>query len=276
MKKLLSILCLCAMLLSLVGCSMIQYPLVYGFCCGYSGKRETKFETPDDYVDKSASKTATVEFMGQQYTGEYQESIYAGSNYYPWLEYDSEECSFSVKKSGELCSIYLRNHDEAVPIEEHFSKEEYLDIATDLAMQYADVSGWKTSVQSDAYGDHAPTQYDVEFVKYIGGIKTDEEIRISMTPSGKIYSFDSYMLGEFTEENVNGKFNYEKLEEKVLARMKKLFKEDEERRGAELAYEVEFCLSKERKNKVVLRAEGDCSCPATGENHIAAVWFVIR
>lgn len=276
MKKLLSILCLCAMLVGVVGCSMVQYPLVCDFCCGYSGKRETKFDTPDNYVDKFAAKTVTVEFMGQQYTGEYQETIYAGSNYYPWLCYDFEEGFFRVKKNGELCGIYLSDHHEAVPIEEHFSEEEYLNIATDLAMQYADVSGWKTSVDSDGYGDHAPTQYEVEFVKYIGGIRTDENIRISMTPSGKVYSFVSYMLGEFTEENVNGKFNYDKLEEKVLARMKKMFKKYEENRGAELAYEVEFRLSKERKNRVVLQAEGSCSCPATGEGHIAAVWFIIR
>lgn len=186
MKKLLSILCLCTMLVGLVGCSK-HTPKICGFGDGGSGnyKIETKLRHPDDYVDENAPKTATVEFMGQQYTGEYRDTSYVDSNYYPWLRYETEDVNFYVKENGELCSLLLSSKMLKVSEEEILPKSELIQIATNVAMQVTNVTGWNVSIEAlSATAESVIQSYSVKFVKYIQDIETSETIIIYLRSNG--------------------------------------------------------------------------------------------
>lgn len=259
MKKLLSILCLCAMLVGLVGCNK-HTPKICDV--GQSGVVNVKLETTfrsagvKKYVDEKAPKTATVEFMGQQYTGEYQQHKYIGDNIYPILEYKSENVSFDVMENGKLCGIHLpESGSEKIPNEEHLSEEEYIELAAQAAMQIADVTDWKVRrffpIFHDRDGTH--TMYFVQFAKYIGEIETDESVSVYIEPTGYIYSICFYMLGEFDEGIAEDKFDYEAIEQQVLERMKEICGPDDS--DTESSYTVAFILKKEKNGKVVLMAD---------------------
>lgn len=257
MKKLLSILCLCAMLVGLVGCNKHTPKICdVGQSGGANIKLETTFRSAggEEYVDEKAPKTATVEFMGQQYTGEYKRTWYASTNPYPYLEYEFDDGLFDIGENGKLYVISLKTKSNNFSQEERRSDEEYIELATQAAMQLADVTDWKVTISPRHVDkDGKSDTYFVRFVKHLGEIPTSEEIGISIKLDGKITYADSFMLGEFDEGIAEDKFDYEAIEQQVLERMKEIYGPDDS--DIESSYTVKFILEKEKNDKVVLMAK---------------------
>lgn len=257
MKKLLSILCLCTMLFGLVGCSK-QTPKIcdVGESGGASIKLETTFRSSmgEEYVDEKAPKTATVEFMGQQYTGKYKRTWYAANNPYPYLEYEFDNVLFDIGENGKLYTINLKTKSNNFSQEEQRSDEKYIELATQAAMQFSDVTDWKVTIRPTHFDKNGTiTAYFVKFVKHLGEMPTSEEIGILILSDGYVKSVSSFMLGEFDEGIAEDKFDYEAIEQQVLERMQEIYGPDDS--DTESSYTVKFTLDKENNGKVVLIAD---------------------
>lgn len=153
----------------------------------------------DCYTTREVVQTATIEFEGKTYVGEYVDSNVRFLTNYLTDEYKFDSGRFHVDAdTGELTviSFYL-----PLSKEKKITIEQGEKIAVNIAKKYIDVSNYTLDKYESEYN------YQYTFEKILGGVCTGEKFSMSLTFDGKIQSLAKIMLGAFPNPDETEKYD---------------------------------------------------------------------
>jgi hypothetical protein len=195
-------------------------------------------EAPEEY---------TIEFQGSTYTGTYRLSTDAYLCSFASHQYWGDTCSFRVRaNTGELVSFSFLvsgfSKQEVVKQDVPDPEKTAYEIAEQTASEYIDTSKYTRSISSDV--THAEvggktleyTTYSVIYTKEIGGISTDDTLRVYVTSKGTLKGVFFGEIGAFDHIRQTD-ISLKKVEDSVADKLLEL----EQKAGKNLSddYEIE-------------------------------------
>lgn len=164
----------------------------------------------ETYKDHKIEDITTVTINGRKIKGHFTQTFYLGDNYFPVYEYVQGGESFMIDPDGKLV-FYSGDRSESTS-DVICTEAECIQIAKDFLA---------TIVDADPYRPEATLyegKYYIEFVKYIGEMKTTEWVKFTVTQSGEVVSYTAFML-DTIPANAQYSFDMDKAEAVVQERL---------------------------------------------------------
>lgn len=169
-----------------------------------------------------APQTVEIEFNGKTYTGNYHYSTSAAPSTYVIHKYSSDETSFEINAStNELTKIMFAGISSYTA---SVSATECKQIAEALAKSYIDISEYRTE---ENIGDFL---YSITYFREIDGYRTTDQLSISVTYKGEIFSFSRTNLGSFADVSEID-YDHEKIEHAVHRKIKEIYSDENKHIG---------------------------------------------
>ena len=145
------------------------------------------------------------------------------------LQYDTEDGNFSFKINQKSKQpVYYMNYNAPmweIPEDGGKSKEECLEIANKVAKEalHMDVSEYTVTVTEKHIDDdetNPVSDYAIYYRRYIGDIRTADNLSLQISKSGEVAFYSGYMIGQMKDVSTEG-LSMEKAEEAMTAVLKK-------------------------------------------------------
>jgi hypothetical protein len=163
-------------------------------------------------------KTVTVNLGNMQVTGNYDQSQKRDSNNFVTHEYDIPQIgTFEIDENGILTRFHLLSTSNQHDAKE-LSQEECQKIAEQFMQSYVDVEQYRVE------GSYSETfeEYEFWFTKYIGEHRTADEAVVSVTKTGVVISFKSFMLGR-VPISTEVDYDYQEIEKEVFSKLEGIY-----------------------------------------------------
>lgn len=162
----------------------------------------------ENHEEEGAPKTAVIEILGKEFTGEYQYS----SVFYPSLHmshiYTGEYCTFSVNaETGGLDSFNVAYEKT----DKTFTEEQCRSTAEKIAAKYIDLKDYTSTVTK------TDDKYFFRYTKYVEGLPTKDMLNVGIS----IYTGGFCTLGN----SLAGSFEVSPDTERAIRRLKAADKE---------------------------------------------------
>lgn len=178
---------------------------------------------------KAVEKDAAVNLLGYSLKGTLTSIVpeHMGDAYL--LQYDTEDGNFSFKLSHKTKQpVYYMNYNAPmweIPEDGGKSKEECLEIANKVAKEalHMDVSEYTVTVTEKHIDDDETkpvSDYAIYYRRYIGDVRTADNLSIQISKSGEVNFYSGYMIGQMKDVSTEG-LSMEKAEEAMTAALKK-------------------------------------------------------
>ena len=164
-----------------------------------------------------APPTVEIEFNGKTYTGNYHYSTSAAPSTYVIHKYSSDETSFEINAStNELTRIMFAGislYTSSV------SAAECKEIAETLAKSYIDISEYRAEENISDF------LYSITYFREIDSYRTTDQLSISVTYNGEIFSFSRTNLGSFADVSEID-YDHEKIENAVHQKINEIYRDE--------------------------------------------------
>lgn len=183
-------------------------------------------EAPEEY---------TIEFQGNTYTGTHSFSSDPHLRSFATYQYSGDTSSFGVRaNTGELVSFsfLMPGFSEAEVLKQDVADPEKnaYQVAERTASEYIDTSKYTRSISSNVSHTEVGgetleyTTYTVEYTKEIGGIPTDDTLRVFVTSKGTLEGVSLGEIGAFDHVGQTS-ISLEKVESSIAEKMLELQQE---------------------------------------------------
>ncbi len=184
-----------------------------------SGKKQKEYDFADTekYKNVKIQKQKNVKLQGKEFIGSYKETKFKSHNFYPEFEYTtSNDAKFSVDENGKLVS-YI-NSDIKVT-QNVLSQEECVQKAKEFLKDVVDITPYTIQVVDETKNDC----YKVNFIKYINGIKTTDQVRVRVNYDGSIYSYSAFMLERVPVNTKTDDIDFEQIKQAVISKVDAIY-----------------------------------------------------
>ena len=152
------------------------------------------------YTDENVAKEVSLNLGEEIVKVYYKESSVLGQ----FVEHDYESANgdlYSLDSSGKLVYMHLKDITVTNDNEDAISESDVVAIARDfITMLYEDridLSGYEVKVEINK----SRHEYEIEYVKYIGGIETSDKAGIIVNFDGKVVDFNTVRFGQITVDD---------------------------------------------------------------------------
>lgn len=152
------------------------------------------------YTDENVAKEVMLNLGDEVIKVYYKESSVLGH----FVEHDYESANgdlYSLDSSGKLIYMHLKDITVTNDNEDAISESDGVAIARDfITMLYEeriDLSEYEVEVKID----NSLREYEIEYVKYIGGIETSDQASIVVNFDGKVVDFFTSHFGQITVDD---------------------------------------------------------------------------
>ncbi len=225
MKKIYCCIMLIVLFFCFVGCNLqtdenSYVALLYDFSDSIgSGKKQKEYDFADTekYKNIKIQEQKNVKVQDKEFIGNYRETRFKAYNYYPEFEYrTSNGAEFSVDENGK--PVFYFNSDTKVT-QNVLSQEECMQKAKEFLKDIVDITPYTVEVVDETKNDC----YKVTFIKYINGIKTTDQIRVSVNYDGSIYSYSAFMLDRVPVNTKTDDIDFEQIKQAVITKVDSIY-----------------------------------------------------
>ncbi|MBE7092070.1 MAG: hypothetical protein E7365_02695 [Clostridiales bacterium] len=221
MKKIYCIIVLIALIICFVGCDVSKesnsyVALLHDFSDSISSsnkKKEYNFADTEKYKDIKIQKQINAKIHDKDFAGNYMKTRFKSYNYYPEFEYEqSNGDSFCIDENGKLVCYFNSDRNLIGAI---LSQEECVQKAKEFLSGVVDITPYTINVNKNTEKEY----YDISLVKYINGIKTTDQIRLSVNFDGTIYSYSAFMLDRIPVDTKTEDINFNKIKQIITEKV---------------------------------------------------------
>ena len=217
MKRFLIIIIL---MIFLVGCSKNKNDdnsiKIIGYSDSISGASLTKESSELDnniYTDKKETKHQIVKTNIGDIEADYVSTLKILYQYFEIKEYkDSDNNTFRVNDKGIITHYFwFKNAKDNTKL---INESDALNIANEFISKFVDKEDYKISITFREDTE----KYVIQYVKYIGDLKTSDEATIKIDKYGNLYDFESSFFG-MIKKDVSLDFDYQNIENTITSKL---------------------------------------------------------